>query len=766
MNKIEQFYTVTEQDQQAAHELIQKLNEKCKEKGKTRKSASIRRSDYIHQPSGLAVSSWKMNDWDYKKWEVLTPARGLFTRQTDAHRYEIVIRGYDKFFNIDEVGKTKWTSILENTKGPYEVTAKENGCIIFIGGLPNDQIIVTSKHSMGELQNVVAHALKGEEWLDMHIEQVGKNKRDLARFLYINKLTAVAELCDDSFEEHVLPYTFERRGLYLHGLNYNTIDLKTCPSEYVNEFAKEWGFIPIIYYIKNSPDEVKEFTDRVKQDGSLDGRPIEGFVVRTSLKSTGQDFFFKIKYDEPYLMYREWREITKALISKKQPRYKYNTSKLYIDWVKEKIRTEPGLFKGYQQNHGIIHVRDLFLEHLNKEGKSQEDIPEKNESFRKTLLVPIATIGCGKTTIAHALASLFNFGHVQNDNITARNTRLEFHNSIIREFENNDVVCADRNNHIRILRSTLMEAVSKSYPNIRVIALYWNHNISHDEILKITSQRIELRGDNHQSLTPENPNYEGVIRSFLNDFEPLDINNDENFDHVIDLDIQKDVRTNLLHVIEELHSILNIEMPDNSNIDAAIESAINYKPTIRKLVGHKGSNQKKASKSNLPPRPRKPLYYGISLEYDFNKFLKQYFEEHSNIDPRTFIKLSQKNRIPNEHHVTLVFGAKNKVLWEEYEGMCDQQVQVFFDKLVFDSHVMTLVVKKFEPMYVKSTNKVPHVTIGTVDSSVKPREANDMLEHVFDDTSQGKNRQKREDIKVISLDSDLIISGIIKAYYN
>ncbi|CAG8746756.1 16923_t:CDS:2, partial [Dentiscutata heterogama] len=209
--KLEELYTVTEQDKQEAHELIQKLYEKCREKGKSRKTGQIRKSDYIHQPSGLNISSWKMNDWDYKKRDVLTPARGLFTRQTNDNRYEIVIRGYDKFFNIGEVERTKWESILTNTVSPYEITAKENGCIIFIAGLPSGNILVTSKHSMGELQNnLVAHALKGEEWLDKHLDQVGKSKRDLARFLYTNSLTAVAELCDDSFEEHVLPYTFER----------------------------------------------------------------------------------------------------------------------------------------------------------------------------------------------------------------------------------------------------------------------------------------------------------------------------------------------------------------------------------------------------------------------------------------------------------------------------------------------------------------------------------------------------------------------------
>ena len=30
----------------------------------------------------------------------------------------------------------------------------------------------------------------------------------------------------------------------------------------------------------------------------------------------GSSFFFKVKFDEPYLMYRDWREVTKVLLSK------------------------------------------------------------------------------------------------------------------------------------------------------------------------------------------------------------------------------------------------------------------------------------------------------------------------------------------------------------------------------------------------------------------------------------------------------------------
>ena len=56
---------------------------------------------------------------------------------------------------------------------------------------------------------------------------------------------------------------------------------------------------------------------------------IEGFVVRTHLVDypsrdaipykPGSTIFFKVQFDELYMMYRDWREITKKLLSTKGP---------------------------------------------------------------------------------------------------------------------------------------------------------------------------------------------------------------------------------------------------------------------------------------------------------------------------------------------------------------------------------------------------------------------------------------------------------------
>ena len=135
------------QDHNEVRQLIQSLEG---HKGKTSKSKgfSVRKHTFPLS-NGRSVDSWKMNDWDYKKEHLPTYARGLFTYKTLDGKDEIVVRGYDKFFNHGEVRKTEWMNVERNTRGPYELSVKENGCIIFISGLDDGTLLVCSKHSTG-----------------------------------------------------------------------------------------------------------------------------------------------------------------------------------------------------------------------------------------------------------------------------------------------------------------------------------------------------------------------------------------------------------------------------------------------------------------------------------------------------------------------------------------------------------------------------------------------------------------------------------------
>ncbi|KAJ2281785.1 trna ligase, partial [Coemansia sp. RSA 370] len=570
----------------------------------------------MHEFDGRSITSWKCSEFLYKKdpCPLPTQARGLFTSKNDGED-AIVARGYNKFFNVGEVPHTKWAWIEENTHGPYELTVKENGCLILAFGLDNNTLLVTSKHAVN-----VDHARVGREWVDRHLSRVGRTTDELAAFLHANNATAVFELCDDAFEEHILEYPERTRGLYLHGINRNSTELDTWPSAQVTQVAHDFGFHPTQCFEFSNSTEAREFADKVRNDHVLDGRAIEGFVVRCQTQSDAV-FMFKIKYDEPYLMFREWREITKRIVGDKPYRTTYPMSKAYAVWVKDQRKIDGDAFSEFNKQQGIIGARKRFLEYYQQHGGSKEEVFEQTGQT-KVLLMPVATIGCGKTTVSLALTQLFGFGHVQNDDITTKkNPRGAFHSKILREFDTHDFVIADRNNHMQLLRQTLTTAVREELVNCRIVALYWDHSrASSKDILQQTTGRVMRRGEGHQSLTPQRtPDFRKVMSGYLQMHAALDRDSDSDrlVDDVIELDPLADSIVNLRTVIDALCRMYPdvLKRPSDEDITKALEYAMTVKPTVRKDVGPKTNKKTK--------REPKPVFFGLVPGTNVGQWLEQ-----------------------------------------------------------------------------------------------------------------------------------------------
>lgn len=589
-----------------------KKNNKSSKKGFSCKETSFEVND---SPAGLIVNSWRFQDWDYKRDDLPTYARGLFTAQNEKNQPEIAIRGYDKFFNTDEVPATKWENILENTKGPYELSLKENGCIIFISGLHDGSLLVCSKHSTGPRSDTeLSHAMAGEAWVDKQLKSIGKTREDLAKELRNRNATAVAELCDDDFEEHILAYGKDVAGLYLHGININVPQFTTYPGDQVQAFAEEWGFKKTDFLVMDDINAVKSFLEEVAESGSYNGRDVEGFVIRCKArfnKGTYIDWFFKYKFEEPYLMYRQWRECTKSLIAGKPPRYKKHSkiTEEYLLYARRRLADSKQLAKEYYHNHGIIALRDDFLKEINMKGS---DIIRQEYAVmggapqdvtKDVILVPVATIGCGKTTIAVALQHLFGWGHVQNDNIQGKGRPLRFTKLVLEELEEKPVVIADRNNAQRHERKQIIEDVHKTHPEVRLVALNFVHNKDTlNTIRQVTQDRVFSRGDNHQTIqaASEQNKVIGIMEGFINRFEHVNTQTfpDSGFDSVIDLDPTADSRHNLETVVAQLSSTypkMFADMPTSEDLDEAVNVALSeYRPDIKHDISVRGpkKNQK------------------------------------------------------------------------------------------------------------------------------------------------------------------------------
>lgn len=817
------------QDVQEVQTLIANLSGSTKEGQRkvAKKAFSCKKTgfDVVDSPEKLAVYSWRFQDWDYKRDDLPTYARGLFTTKSQKNQWEICIRGYDKFFNTGEVEATRWENIQENTKGPYELSLKENGCIIFISGLWDDTLLVCSKHSTGPRQGEVSHAVAGDEWVNKQLAAIGKTRQDLARELRKRNATAVAELCDDDFEEHILAYPKENAGLYLHGININLPEFMTYPGAQVQAFADEWGFRKTDFLVIEDVDETKAFLDGVAETGHYNGRDIEGFVIRCKARQKANgpysDWFFKYKFEEPYLMYRQWRECTKALISGKAPRFKKHVkiTEEYLLYARKILSENSHLGKCYAQNHGIIKLRDDFLKEKNLKGSDiiREEYsaiggaPE--DTTRNVILVPIATIGCGKTTLAIALTHLFNWGHVQNDNITGKGRPPRFTKEVLTQLEDIPVVFADRNNAGRHERQQIITDVRITHPEVRMVCLNFVHTReTMDKVRKVTQERVLARGDNHQTIqaATDANKVKGIMEGFLIRYEAFNPNSqpDSDFDAVIDLDPTADTRENLETVVGQLSTLfpkLIPEMPTSDDLDEAMKIALSdYKPELRHTIGDRGPRnmRKENQKSNYQQvrdsqlgyydakRQRTDIYYQekpavakkvkplefVSVDLSKTKImdvLETSFASVSSNKARFFRQLQGTRRVQPEFHVTLIHRASSRThpeIWQKYTDIHTSansadpwnnkgkmgKCQVLLEKIVWDQRIMAIVVRIMDDEW-ECVIDVAHITVGTSSQDVKPKESNDLLKKWLEQGSGDATG-----IGEVNIQGQVVLEGIVQ----
>lgn len=762
------------QDPQEVNELVSTLSAHTK---KTKTDYVCRKSTFPVVGSELTVDGWKFNDFDFKKKSLPVEARGLFTcRDPRTGNHQIVIRGYDKFFNINEIQRTKWEWIEANTKAPYEVTVKENGCIIFISALPDGTLLVCSKNSTGPRGDAASHALVGERWIDKQLDALGKTRQDLSKTLWDMNATAVAELCDDSFEEHILEYTGDRAGLYLHGINLNLPKFTTYDAEAVHKFADTWGFKKVDVLIKDDVKSLRTFLEKCAETGSYEGLDVEGFVIRCKARygpddKAWHDWFFKYKFEEPYLMYRQWREVTKAVLAGKAPKYRKHQSitKEYLQFASKYFAANKKAGPQYLQNHGIIALRDAFLRARGTTGSEiikEEALKGEEGPLQKLVLVPVASIGCGKTTLSVALSKLFNWGHVQNDNIVGTKGRPgKFAGQIAAGLLGTNVVIADRNNHQKRERGQIINDVSKVQPDAGFVALQYVHGRSEEErrkIEQITQERVFKRGDNHQTIhagTNDQATVIGIMRGFLDRFQPVDTESEEDsgLDSVIDLDVECDSRINLETVVTQLHEKyphLVPKIPSDEELDAAISAALEeYKPDVHHTIGGASHQVKQAAKRDekkkerqaqqqQPKKNREPIveYIAIKLPTEpIKQALAETFEGKPEEIAQFYKKLQNTNRVQPNFHITLMHKASSSQkpkVWENYiekaratgPGLDGKlgSAKITLDKVIWDGRVMTIV-SNIQGDEWTCANKFAHITVGTADKSIKPVESNALL---------------------------------------
>ncbi|KAH9066807.1 tRNA ligase kinase domain-containing protein, partial [Lactarius vividus] len=195
-----------------------------------------------------------------------------------------------------------------------------------------------------------------------------------------------------------------------------------------------------------------------------------------------------------------------------------------------------------------------------------------NTTFGKTIIMPVGIPGVGKTTIAVALAELFQFGHTQSDDVRAKKRGPAFIQNVKKLLQSHDVVIADKNNHLHMHRLALRDAVKGTHPPVRLLALHWPLDRPHAETHRICADRILLRGTNHQTLHADQKGkaHEGVLWQFLGTKEPLV---DGEADSVIEMDVREDLEHALSRAIDAVVRVLGLPLPDAERVGAALARA-------------------------------------------------------------------------------------------------------------------------------------------------------------------------------------------------
>lgn len=243
--------------------------------------------------------------WD----DVSVKARGFFVNR---HTNEIVSRGYEKFFNINERPETHVDALASSLSYPVLGYVKENG---YLGNVGYDsetgELFVATKSTSGGHFSEWFRAI-----LDTYLTKA--QQEGLARFLRDNEACMTFEVIDPINDPHMIEYATPQ--LILLDVFHRHEEMERLEYEELRGVAKKFG-LPVKQrgLILHDEQSFKGWHAKVSQDLSyrFQGKDIEGFVLEdqkgfmTKIKMPHYAFWKRMRGLKDR-MKREWVKILKA----------------------------------------------------------------------------------------------------------------------------------------------------------------------------------------------------------------------------------------------------------------------------------------------------------------------------------------------------------------------------------------------------------------------------------------------------------------------
>jgi len=320
---------------------------------------TMRSHKYIRENRFGNISAFNFTKQAFQKdiWDKTTvKARGLFINTKD---YKVVARGYEKFWNINQMPETKIANLKFKLQFPVQAYVKENGFLGIVSwDVDNDDLFICSKSTpVGEYSNYMKNAL----YSCYDANTISQMKE----YIKENNVSFVFECCDAQNDPHIIEYP-ETKVVLLDIIN-NDIEFGKLPYYELKALARHLGLqVKIHAYTLDSWEQFYAwYCEVTEEDYKFNDKYIEGFVIEDSV---GYMTKLKLAY---YNKWKHLRSVAQAII--KYGHYKYtgslndSISNEFHGWCKRKFTNlsreeREALSKLYYCN--VIKIRNQFFEDM------------------------------------------------------------------------------------------------------------------------------------------------------------------------------------------------------------------------------------------------------------------------------------------------------------------------------------------------------------------------------------------------------------------
>ncbi|PWG65633.1 RNA ligase [Bifidobacterium callitrichidarum] len=174
-------------------------------------------------------------------------ARGLFLDHTG----RVIMRGFEKFFAVDEKGETSRENVLNHNAYPVRVESKENGFLGLVGAADKPgEFRFFSKSGATDYSKLVEHFFPKEPAV----------REGLWNILHDNNVTALFEAIVPDSDRHIIHYD-EPELCFIH-LVRNQEKFQIADQQVQERFAEIGGFHRPSAYVCNSREELEHAIDQ------------------------------------------------------------------------------------------------------------------------------------------------------------------------------------------------------------------------------------------------------------------------------------------------------------------------------------------------------------------------------------------------------------------------------------------------------------------------------------------------------------------------